>query len=343
MKARGAAVQGALAVAGLAAAYFTWQRPPTPDASEVVVLDATKNALEKVRYDDGTRWVELSRTREQGEPVVWLTQGGRPAPAAPVSDGGVDGGALAASLPPPPAPLPTEPRVFRGGERADKAYDRFAPLRATRALGTLSEEKVKELGLQDSKRRLEVSASGVQRRFVVASATTGLAAPYLQDEQDKKVYLVSSALFTELDPTSQQLFERRLHAFKAGDFDAFTVAAEGKSKAYVVTGAETPAQTRVAPKASPDKPDEVAKLWHDKVMSRLMVTEVLPRGEKPKAGEPTVALRVDYAARGKPKGWLELGNDPAGGLWARTELTANWVGVHTTAEDVVKEAKKLVE
>ena len=74
--------------------------------------------------------------------------------------------------------------------------------------------------------------------------------------------------------------------------------------------------------------------------NRLIVTEVLGKGELPKAGEPQVALRLDYRRAGKPKGFLELAFDSGRGVWARSENTAGWVGVHQGAEELVLEGQK---
>ena len=47
--------------------------------------------------------------------------------------------------------------------------------------------------------------------------------------------------------------------------------------------------------------------------------------------ERLASSRLEYSAQGKEKGWLELGVDAAKGVWARTENTASWVGVHQGA------------
>ncbi len=52
-------IQGALAVVGLGAAYATWQREPEKVAGEVVVVEATKAEVTRVRFEDDKGWVEL--------------------------------------------------------------------------------------------------------------------------------------------------------------------------------------------------------------------------------------------------------------------------------------------
>lgn len=112
MRARSAVIQGALAAAGLVAAYVTWQRPATETDVEVVVLDVSKGDIEKLRYEDARREVEVVND-EQG---VWIRSKDKPPPPRPpppvapvtadggsASDGGVppaaDGGPSPATAP----------------------------------------------------------------------------------------------------------------------------------------------------------------------------------------------------------------------------------------------------
>jgi hypothetical protein len=344
MKARGAAVQGALAAVGLLAAYFTWQRPAeTRTNDNVVVLEATKSQIEALRFEDGTRFIELTRVVVP-EPTVWLKQGfleGKE-PKPPAVDAGTlaDGGVPFA--PPPPPPVVTAPRDLKGNERAEKLFERFTPFEASRALGVLPGEKLKELGLEGSERNLTITLSGSPRRFAVGTPGTSVIGTYLKDTKDQKVYLVQGSLISEFDTQSQALVERRLHAFKPSDFDTFVVTTEGKTAEFIQTGADIPQTTKVTPKDAPDKPDEFVRNWHDKVWSRLIVTEVYGRGEAPKGGEPKVVVRVDYLLKGKPKGFVELGRYEDGTAFARSELTASWVALHIGGDDTFFEARKVV-
>lgn len=347
MKARGTAVFGALALGGLLAAYLTWQRPKdSVKADAVVVLSATKQSLDAVHFDDGTRFVEVKKHTD-GETRWWVTLGFLPGKTPVVDagtavvamDGGTDAGVLQVSVK-PAEPLPT--REMPANERAETMLLRFMPLEATRALGSLPNEKLDELGLVGSLRHLEVTFGGQLKRYTVGKPIPGIIGSYLQDEKGE-VYLVQSTMFNELDPASQVLIDRRLHAFKQAEFDHLTLTLEGKTVDFVQTNAEITQTAKLARASSPEKADELAKNWHDKLWSRTVVTDVLGRGELPKAGTPKVALRLDYSQRGAKKGWLELGFDPGGSTWARSENTASWVGVHQGTEETIAEAKRLLE
>ncbi len=358
MKARGAAIQGTLAAVGLVAAYVTWQRPPEQlSQGDVVVLDLRASEVRKIAFRNESRFIEVEKSYDSSPPVVWIRQGpteealaaqlGAAAdagtPDAGVSDGGTDGGSvsMASHHPPPPPPEPEKPKTLRGNERAEKVLERFAPLKAPRALGKLSPEKLKELWLDGSKRRLEVVTSSGTRPFTVSSSPVGFS-PYAKDEATGNVYLMPGTLMMDLDPSSQMLVDRRLHAFKASEYDGFTVTVGDLKKEYVQQGGDVPQTTQIAPKATPDKPDEFVRNWHDKVWSRLIVTDLLSKGEQPKSGEPKVELRIDYTWKGKPKGWLEVARGPNNEIWARSENTASWVTLHAAGSDeVLAEAKKV--
>jgi hypothetical protein len=343
MKASAAAVNGALAVAGLLAAYATWQRPKeTSNNDNVTVLEATKSTLGRIRYEDGARILEVFQV--EGEKAVWLRQEQLPGTltrVAPPNSLQEDGGAFDAGVVPEARPAPIEPpREMRGNERADALLLRFTPFEAVRALGKLAADKQKELGLEGTVRKLTITVSGQPHVYAVSNPQPGMVGTYLRDEKDGTVYLLTGSLMSELEPSSQALIDRRLHTFRAPDFDEFVIGYDGSKHAYLQKDAEIPQTMKVAAKATPDKPDDLVRNWHDKVWNRLIVTEVLGKGELPKAGEPKVEMRIDYLARGSSKGFIELAKSGAGDLWARTENTASWVGLHTGTDDVIAEAKK---
>jgi hypothetical protein len=330
MNVRGAAVQSGLAALGLVVAYTTWQREPERAPGEVIVVDVNKSDVKSVRIDDGAgKTVELERRQEgrDEEPRVWLKLS-------------------------PDVKLKKPAREVPGNEGADRLWDKFAPLRATRALGVLKADKLKELGLDAPKKKLELTARGVKHTFAIGSSPYGVSDPYVKDEQDGRVYVLGGGVINDLESAGTRLVDRQLHGFKPGDFDSVTVSAGGKSRTLQAPPAENQfAAKLVSPKTG--KPDDLAKNWHDKVW-RLMVTEVLGKGELPTAGTPEVACKVEYSWHGKPKGFVELGRIAAppvasnvsapanaGESWARSERAASWDKLPANAEDAIKECSKV--
>lgn len=329
MNVRGATVQSGLAALGLVAAYTTWQRAPERAPGEVVIVDVNKSDVQTVKLDDGNgKTVELTRQNDKGdeEPRVWLK--------------------LSAD-----AKLKKPERQVPGNEGAERLWAKFAPLRATRALGVMKGDKLKELGLDKTKKKLEVTARGVKHVYDIGSSPYGVSDPYVRDEQDGDVYVLGGGVVTDLESAGVRLVDRQLHAFKPGDFDSVTVTAGGKSRTLTAPQAENQFAAKLLGKGG--KPDDMAKNWHDKVW-RMMVTDVLGKGEQPTAGAPEVACKVEYGWHGKQKGFIELGRvtpppvasnvsapPSATEQWARTERTASWDKLPASAEDVMKECSKI--
>jgi hypothetical protein len=332
MNVRGAAVQTGLAALGLIAAYATWQRQPDRAPGEVVVLDVNKSDVKSIRFDDGAgKWVELERRAEQGldEPRVWLKIAADPKTKAPE-------------------------RELPGNDGAGRLWDKFAPLHATRALGVMAADKMKELGLDVAKKKLDVTAKGEKHSFAIGSSPYSVSEPYVKDQRDGRVYVLGGGVISDLESASVRLVDRTLHAFKPGEYDALTVSSGDKKRELSAPAADNPVAAKLVSKKS-GKADDLAKNWHDKLW-RAMVIDVLGKGELPKGGAPELACEVEYLEKGKPKGFIELGRlsvapptnvstqtPPAATTesWARSEHTAGWVKLPGSAEDVLKECAKV--
>jgi len=344
---KGLSVQAGLALLGLAVAYATWQREPERAAGEVVVVDSTKAELGAVHYEDENGSVDVQRRTVAGETGPWLHIEDK-TPVRPVQKPGQP-------PPPPSAAKPHAPRDLRGDEPAEKLLGQFAPFRSPRAFGALDAKKLKELGLDDAKKKLVITARGEKREFVIGQPPQSSGESYLRDTKDGRVYLMPRALLADLQGASHRLVDRRMHAFKVPDFNRVMITAGGKSRTFVVTNGQDANAYKLAPAESPDKPDEQARNWHEKVW-RLFPSELLGSGELPAAGAPKVVVRVDYQDGTRSVGWLEIGKvelpstvpesisaAPAPAsfeTYARTEHTAGWVKVNNDPNGV-QDAEKL--
>ena len=344
MNTRGVAVQGGLAAASLVAAYFTWQRQPELVAGEVFALDIAKGDLEKVRYEDQElkSFAELLRDKDASGTFVSVHLSGSDATGIPMPSSH------------PAVPIKVPERFVRGNESAQRLFERLAPMRATRSLGALDAAKLKDLGLDTTKKRLEIVGRGTKRRFAVAPAPPGGMDPYIRDEQDGRVYIVSRALLSDLQAATTNLVERRMHSFKLEDVDRVVVYAAGKKKEFRANRIEELPGVRLTP-AGGDKSDETAKNWHDRVWN-LFPSEVLGRGENPGDAAPKTALRVEYFMRGRSLGWVELARKPAPVLnesttapppatadaaFGRSEFTLGWMKLPQDANALVTEGETL--
>jgi hypothetical protein len=371
MTGRSLAVQGGLAALGLVVVYTTWQREPEHAPGSVVVIDASKSDVTLIRYEDDTSAVDLTRGKIGNEPGVWLhlvtkpkadTKPAAPNPhAKPEAPKPTDPKAPAkpddkAAKPddksPKPAVATTPPRDLPGGEGAKKLYDQFAPFVSMRSFGVLEANKLKELGLDNPKRKLEVTVKGAVRRYEIgqpSAQSSGEA--FLRDTRDGRVYLMPRQILSELQ-NANHMVDRRLHTFEPGDFDRIKLSAGGKQKEFVHVGRESKATAGFAPVKTPDKKDQMAKNWHD-ALWRVFPTELLGKGEEPAAGKVTVLLRVDYTEDKASVGWIEIGRAPeaasgvsddgapTGDMFARTEHTAGWVKIPSGGQ-LVPDAQKLI-
>jgi len=351
MTGKGVAIQGGLAIAGLLIAYTTWQREPEHAVGDVVIIDSTKAELGSVHYEDENGTLDVSRRQEGGETTPWLRVEDK-TPAPPATKPGQP-------APPPVAAKPAHPpRELRGEDTAEKFLTQFTPFRSPRAFGVLDAEKSKELGLADAKKKLIITARGEKREFTIGQPAQGGSESYLRDAKDGRTYLMPRTLMSDLQGASHRLIDRRIHAFKVADFDRLTVTVGGKSRDFVVTNRANPTAYKLAPAATPDKPDETARNWHEKVW-RMFPTEILGKGEAPPAGQPQVALKVAYFDGSRSVGWIEIGKldvpasapaTPAASstplpphieTYARTEHTVGWVRLGNDP-GALQEAEKLV-
>jgi hypothetical protein len=291
MNARAVLVQVVLAAMALVAAVLVWQRGPTGLPGEVTVLELPSRTLQRVRYDDEGRFVELVRDERNAE-AVWVR-------------------------------LDEKSGGLRGNEVARSLFGGLAPLKAIRALGVLDEQKLEEMGLTGSPRKLTLTAEGREQVLTLAARQgEEMANPYVLRE-DGSVFLLGPSLVPQLESAAAVLVDRRMHTFELGGFDSFAVSQGRNARSFVVSG-RPPEPVTVAPQHAPDAPDELARAWLDRVW-RLPPRDMLGRGEEPPGGEPEEVFRVEYKLGGRSLGHLTVARGAEGDYYARTEHTAGWV------------------
>lgn len=328
-------LQAALALVGLGAAYFTWQRGVELAPGEAFVVDIAKNELARVRFDDEDKgkdkatWVELGRASDEHGAFVEVRLSAQEKPAT-VKD---------------QPPTKTPERVVRGSDSADKLLGSFTPWRASRALGVLDATKLKDLGLESPKKRITLSLRTGKRTFAIAPAPPGGSDPYVRDEASGQVYVVSRSFLSDFQAASSLLVERRLHGFKVEEADRLTIQRGAKKKDFVVSRGDD--GVRLSPVATPDKPDATAKTWHDRAFG-LWPMDVLGKDEVPAEGAPQIDLRIDYSVRGRKLGFVEVAKVPAVAtekesakdtLFARSERSLGWLKLGGDAQSVLGDAE----
>lgn len=323
-------VQASLAVVGLCAAYFTWQREVELAPGEAYVVDIGKNELSQVRFDDQEKatWVELGRGSDESGPFTEVHLSAQEKPATAKDQ----------------PPTKTPERLVRGSDSADKLLGSFTPWRASRALGVLDATKLKDLGLDAPKKRITLGLRSGKRTFAIAPAPPGGSDPYVRDEASGQVYVVSRSFLSDFQAASSLLVERRLHGFKMEEADRVTIQRGAKKKDFIVSRGDD--GVRLSPVATPDKPDATAKTWSDKAFG-LWSMDVLGKDEVPAEGAPPIDLRVDYSVRGRKLGFVEVAKVPAVAtgtegakdtIFARSERSLGWLKLGGDAQGVLTDA-----
>jgi len=351
LRARSAALQGAIAAGALALAAATWLRAPEPDTpGRVVIAELPRGSVQSVVWDDGSHRVEVERVA-QGQPDVWVRIARSPSLLQP--DAGVDAGSRAALAPDagahadagargdggpsalevaPPAP----DRELRGNEVAEKVLDQFSPFTAARPLGVPDTAKLRELGLDSGLRRLDVWTQARHLSFEV-STPVGTGASYVRTE-DGRVYVLGGTVVQDLAAAASRLVDRRVHAFRPEDADRVVVRLGTQSRTLV--------QKRVGGTAKifndvrTETPDAYAQGWVER-LNKVVPTDVLGRGEVPAEGEPRVELRVDFLRGSQALGFVEFARAQSG-WFARSEHSVGWMRVVGRAEGLLHDAERLV-
>lgn len=352
MTGRSAAIQGGLAALGLLAAHLTWQRDPERAPGAATVIDASKSDVSVVHYADDNTIVDFRRGHGDNDAPVWIHivkgEGAlrRKDPAKDKKNDKADAKAQ---------PKETDtPRDLRGSDQSAKLVDNFGPFVSPRAFGVLDATKLKELGLDAPTRKLDVTVKGDVRHYEIGQPEKASAGEsFVRDTRDGRVYLMPRGMLGDLQNPGH-LVDRRLHAFDLGDFDRLVITSNGKSKDYVQTDRQVRAKATIASAKSPDKPDQMAKNWHDSLW-RAFASDVLGRGEDPPGGKPATVLRVEYFDGKQSVGFDEfarvdtstdsssaVSEEPAGtDVYVRTEHSAGWMKV-SNGNQLITDAQKLV-
>ncbi len=353
MTGRSAAIQGGLAALGLIAAHFTWQRDPERAPGAATVIEASKSDVSLIHYADNNTVVDFSRGQGDKDAPAWihLVKGDdtlKHKDAAKDKKNDKNEGNKTDK--PENKDATDKPRDLRGSDQAGKLLDNFGPFISPRAFGVLDAAKLKELGLAAPVRTLDVTVRGDVRHYQIGQPEKAAAGEsFLRDTRDGRVYLMPRGMLADLQNPAH-LVDRRLHSFDVPDYDRLVITSGGKTKEYVQTDRQVRAKATIAPAKSPDKPDQMAKNWHDSLW-RGYASEVLGRGEDPPGGKPATVLRVEYFDGKRPIGFDEfarveassaISEEPPGSdVYVRTEHSAGWMKVANGAQ-LITDAQKLV-
>jgi hypothetical protein len=245
-------------------------------------------------------------------------------------------------------------KEFRGNDQADKFFDLFAPMRAARALGIISDAKAKELGLDNSKKSLTVNVRGQSVKFIIGLNSYGSGDVYARDPQGQ-VYLLSHRQVSDFEFAESRLMERRLHRFERPDFDSvevqITSATGNKTRTLLQKNRLDASNFYFVDSTTPDKRDDTVRNWIDKVL-RMAINDYVNKGDEPTAPAPAAGgplygdvLKMTFFEGKKKLGEATFSRYPGKNgqtdYYARTETTRGLVRLLApTTESAIQDAEK---
>lgn len=312
----------------LVTAYFVWTRDTTTREDEIPIL-SRREGLDRVVYSAPKRVVEVQRKKDRTGTFYWVkveTVKEKPAPQ-PTPSAAPDAGAPsdktaekdktakpgptsaptakqgpADAGPPKPKPTPkpkmvkvTERKEFKGNKSVEELIKGLSTLSAVRSLGKLDKDKLKAFGLEESKKTLTLIAGSTPRTFVIGGNTYGNLDVYVQDRQDKRVYVVRPRLLQDLQYAEHRLVDRSLHDFAPADVEQAALVVGKQRKILVQKNRQDPANAHWVEAESPDKRKDFYRNFMGKLLRLQAMEYVLP---KDRNKQMTELLRASYRVSG---------------------------------------------
>jgi len=301
----------------LAAAYFVWTREPSTDTTDIAIVNM-RAGLDRTQYKVDDRVVTIERRKDTLSSYHWITvetweaplkmpePPKKPEPPKPSTPPAKAGAEAKDKAPDKPAAKENKAKVadkkdeatkdkaakeepakikkvaqFKGSKAADELMKGLAQLSAIRSLGIVSKEKLETFGLSQSKGRLMVSSGSDKREFVLGKNTYGNMDSYLQDKQDRRVYVVRPQPIQDFPYAEFRLKDRDLLSFEPKEVERAEVLHKGKKKAMLQQNRRDSAKAFWADVAAPQKRKVLYGNWMDK-LKRLNVLEYVSADKAPK-------------------------------------------------------------
>jgi len=251
------------------------------DLTKVVYQTKRQTVVLRSREDDHGRWYE-----------------GRIEPAAEdEADAGTEADAGKPRRP------KVEPSVFVSVQKAESLAEQLGSLRAKRAVGEVSAERLKAFGLDEPEERLRVELGKEVHVLLMGSTTPGRADRYARDEESGAVYVIDNRMAQDLAGGEHRLKETQVHGWLMSEVKSLRIGAgqgAGQKERKLVRGG-TEGRQFWADAARPEDNDETAANWLKK-LERLRprkYIESLPE-------QARQVVRVEFVGEKDALGFVEL-------------------------------------
>lgn len=161
-----------------------------------------------------------------------------------------------------PAPPPEPERIetttaFLGGEQADKLWEAFAPLQASRELDVASTDL--DMGFDTPHATLTVERKAGPVTITIGGSTFGERSRYLRNGD--RVFLIERRALSRIEGSARTLAERRLHPLKPPEIAAVTVESGEQSERFIQVNADDRAKAFWAQASAPETRHLAAASW----------------------------------------------------------------------------------
>src|SRR5262249_9605901 len=228
---------------------------------------------------------------------------------------------------------------FRGHRMAEKGLARFAPLRAQRALGPLSAERLQQAGLAPPTETVTVTSVKEQRKFALGTEASALRP--LAESGSSRAYLVSIAQLANPQQALDRFFERSLHAFAWDEVTEIAMSARGRTARAVRLPGGTDAGWQWKGSTGSQSNPELSA-W---AVSLSQLTAKAPASSAAEAQSPA-AVAIRYFKNRDPIGVFELGTSSSADgqttWWGRTEWTISPVTLEGELSPFVSDISRML-
>jgi hypothetical protein len=167
----------------------------------------------------------------------------------------------------------------------------------------VDKDKLKAFGLEESKKTLTLISGSSPRTFIIGGNTFGNQDVYVQDRQDRRVYVVRPRNLQDLQYAEFRLVDRELHSFSPSDVESAALVAGKRRKELVQKSRRDPSKAFWVDANAPEKKKDFYRNFMGKLL-RLQAMEYVPPKEQ-KKGLAEV-LRVEYRVASGKRGFLRL-------------------------------------
>ncbi len=256
---RSVIILAVLLAAAMLGSYFSWTYEDAgKEEKGVVLLDIEPEDLQSLKYEEEDFKIEIVSKSDKLGDYYWAEAERKIKP--PKKPNGEDAGEAT-----------TKKFAFKASQAAEDTFEDFAPFHAARQLENVSDDNLKEFGLDNPQGTLTLGLKAGPRAFDVGKEGYGHRQYYLRDQETKAIYLFNGQPIRSLRRGDNRLPERRLVEAEMRDVVSFTAKSGEVNATFEQKNASDRAKAYWVEPGQTEK-NVSAKTWIEKLM-RTRATE----------------------------------------------------------------------